>query len=359
MITRFLLIVCFVLLTDILYAQNVENDTIYDCEDNRVSSPDLISYRGRWGERGWSRFVKKNAIYPRQARRNGITGHSVVAIVIYKDGSKSEPVIEQSSDSLLDAEALRVVSMMPDFKHGWIDTMPVNVRLRIPFYFMIYSNGNTKILTYVNRPNHGLDDYCAIYTGWTALDYSFNNPDLTFLDSDFGGDLEIFDGGIFRNDKKLAFSFGGGLRVWHCAFKKAFDLKTAPGRVFADSSSLEVNQFKRHTLRVVNLSVPLAMHYRFYTKKSELSFWLMGNVRVGCRERQVYDIGGVRKKVNIKDDFLVRRFSYDCALEFTNHCVSVRVTYAPSSFFKKGVSPFAHYIIFSMGFRLFEGQLME
>ena len=101
------------------------------------------------------------------------------------------------------------------------------------------------------------------------------------------------------------------------------------------------------------------MHYRFYTKKSELSFWLMGNVRVGCRERQVYDIGGVRKKVNIKDDFLVRRFSYDCALEFTNHCVSVRVTYAPSSFFKKGVSPFAHYIIFSMGFRLFEGQKME
>ena len=93
--------------------------------------------------------------------------------------------------------------------------------------------------------------------------------------------------------------------------------------------------------------------------KCELSCWLMGNMRVGCRELQVYKANGARKKNYIKDDFLVRRFSYDLALEFTNHCISGRVTYAPSSFFKKGVFPEAHYFITSFGFKFGGGQKMD
>ena len=363
MITRFLLIVCFVLLTDILYAQNIESDTIVDCENvSWALQPDLTGVSDYKRGTGWRDFIEKFAVYPSKARQNGISGTSVVSVVIYKDGSKGKPEIVQSSDSLLDAEALRIVSLLPEFRPGHL-----NVRMKMPVHFVLYGDGKTRITTRENvKPTeYKVNAYFAMYFGLTVLGSdSYNNPEVAFLDSHplLSGDLQMYGGHIFRNGKKLAFSLGGGLRNTHYNLTKAFSLKTANNRVYGDSSTRETNEFIRHHLRVINLSVPLGVHFRFNSKKIgkyELSCWLMGNMRVGCRELQVYKAHGARKKNYIKDDFLVRRFSYDCALEFTNHCVSVRVTYAPSSFFKKDVSPFAHYIILSMGFRLFERQIME
>ncbi len=363
MTTRFLLIVCFVLMTDILSAQNIANDTIVDCENvSWQLQPDLRGVSDYKRGTGWRDFIEKFAVYPSKARQNGISGTSVVSVVIYKDGSKGKPEIVQSSDSLLDAEALRIVSLMPEFKTGHL-----NVRMKMPVHFVLYGDGKTRITTHekVQPSEYKVNAYFAMYFGLTVLYYNnVNNPEVAFLDSNpfFNGDLEIYGGHIFRNGKKLAFSLGGGLRNMHYNFTKAFSLKTENNRVYGDSSMRETDKFIRHNLRVINLSVPLGVHFRFNSKKIgkyELSCWLMGNMRVGCRELQVYKANGARKKNYIKDDFLVRRFSCDCALEFTNHCVSVRVTYAPSSFFKKDVSPFAHYIILSMGFRLFERQIME
>ena len=78
----------------------------------------------------------------RSALQNGISGTSVVSVVIYKDGSKGKPEIVQSSDSLLDAEALRVVSLMPEFKKGLF-----NVRMRMPVHFLIHGDLMSEITT--------------------------------------------------------------------------------------------------------------------------------------------------------------------------------------------------------------------
>lgn len=363
MITRFLLIVCFVLMTDILSAQNIENDTIVDCENvSWQLQPDLRGVSDYKRGTGWRNFIEKFAVYPSKARQNGISGTSVVSVVIYKDGSKGKPEIVQSSDSLLDAEALRIVSLMPEFKTGHL-----NVRMKMPVHFVLYGDGKTRITTreQVQPSEYKVNAYFAMYFGLTVLDYNnVNNPEVAFLDSHplLSGDLQMYGGHIFRNGKKLAFSLGGGLRNTHYNFLKAFSLKTENNRVYGDSSTRETDKFIKHNLRVINLSVPFGVHFRFNSQKIgkyELSCWLMGNMRVGCRELQVYKANGARKKNYIKDDFLVRRFSYDLALEFTNSCGSIRLTYAPSSFFKKGVFPEAHYFIAALGFKFGGGQKME
>lgn len=363
MITRFLSIVCLVLLTSIVCAQNVENDTIVDCENVEwMLQPDLRGISDYKRGTGWRNFIEKFAVYPSKARQNGISGTSVVSIVIYKDGSKGKPEIVQSSDLLLDAEALRIVSLLPEFMPG-----NLNIRMKMPVHFVLYGDGKTRITTRENvKPTeYKVNAYFAMYFGLTVLGCNrYNNPEVAFLDSHplLSGDLQMYGGHIFRNGKKLAFSLGGGLRNTHYNFKKAFSLKTENNRVYGDSSMRETDKFIRHNLRVINLSVPLGVHFRFNSKKIgkyELSCWLMGNMRVGCRELQVYKANGARKKNYIKDDFLVRRFSYDCALEFTNSCGSIRLTYAPSSFFKKGVFPEAHYFIAALGFKFGGGQKME
>ncbi|MBP5682782.1 MAG: TonB family protein [Bacteroidales bacterium] len=362
MYRKFLLMVCLALFGSICMAQNVENDTIYDCDSISYGyQPDFSTVSSHKTGTGWRKFIEKFAVYPSIARQNHISGTSVVSVIIYKDGSRSKPEIVQSSDSLLDAEALRVVSLMPEFRRS-----PMNIRMKIPVHFRIYGDLKTEITTYEKKQptEYKVNAYFACYFGWSVLDYP-NADEFAFLDEEhplMNGTLEMFEGCIFRNDKKLAFSVGGGLRNMHYFFQKSFSLKTNDNHVYGDSLTRESDHFKRHTLRVVNLSVPLGMHFRFNSKKEgkcELSFSLMGNMRVGCRERQVYKVNGARKKVNIKDDFLIRRFSYDLALEFTNHCVSVRLTGSPLSFFKKDVTPEVHCFCASMGFRFGGGQTFD
>ncbi|MBO7125045.1 MAG: energy transducer TonB [Bacteroidales bacterium] len=338
-----------------IYAQNIENDTIYNCEDLEWRwQPDLRHGSDYKRGTGWRKFIETFAVYPSLAKQKGISGISVVSVVIYKDGSKSIPTIVQSSDSILDAEAIRIVSLMPEFKPS-----SINIRMLMPIHFYIYDDGKTEITTYDNKHNKQNNNYLGVYFGCIL----FDGPS-EFLDTKplFNGVLELYGGHIFRNDKQLAFSIGGSVRNCHYSFTKAFSLKYDNNLVYEDTLTRENDKFKRHNLRIINLSVPLGTHLRFQTQKygkSEISFWLIGNMRIGCRERQVYEIDGTRKKINIKDDFLIRRFNYDLALEYTNHCISAKVTLSPLSLFKKDVSPYVYYFIFSMGFKFGNGQNMQ
>ena len=359
--TKAFLALVLALLTNVVRAQDVSNDTIYDMDDIEWQwRPDLRTVSDYKRGTGWRKFIEKFAEYPSKALQNGISGTSVVSVVIYKDGSKGKPEIVQSSDSLLDAEALRVVSLMPEFKKGYF-----NVRMRMPVHFLIHGDLKSEITTREDKQpkEYKIDGYFGCYFGFSMLDYP-DGDDYAFLETDnpfVNGVLEMYGGHIFRNDKKLAFSIGGGFRYWHYSFARAFSLRTDHNRVYGDSLTRENDKFRWHCLRVINLSAPLGAHFRFNSKKDnkcEFSLWLLGNMRIGCREKQIYEALGAVKKVKIKDDFLVRRFSYDLALEFTCQCGSARVTYTPSSFFKKDVKPNAHSIILSLGFKFGGGQEM-
>ena len=81
-------------------------------------------------------FLADNIKYPKGAE--DVSGRVVVQFVVDKDGSVRDPKITRSVHPLLDAEALRVVAMLPKFTPGEIDSKPVAVEYALPISFKAY-----------------------------------------------------------------------------------------------------------------------------------------------------------------------------------------------------------------------------
>ena len=82
-------------------------------------------------------FLSKNTKYPAEAHKNGTQGRVIVSFVVTDEGNIQDPVIEKGVDPLLDAEALRVIQMMPKWKPGKQRGKAVNVKFTLPVTFRL------------------------------------------------------------------------------------------------------------------------------------------------------------------------------------------------------------------------------
>ena len=80
-------------------------------------------------------FLRENTKYPEQALKDSIEGRVVVGFVIDTDGSITEPKVVRSVHPLLDAEALRVVKLMPKWEPGYQGDSLVRVKYNLPVTF--------------------------------------------------------------------------------------------------------------------------------------------------------------------------------------------------------------------------------
>ena len=84
-------------------------------------------------------FMRKNINYPADAREKDIQGRVLVTFIVNKDGSLTEPEVVKSVDPLLDAEALRLISVMPKWKPGTQRGKPVRTKFTLPVNFRLAS----------------------------------------------------------------------------------------------------------------------------------------------------------------------------------------------------------------------------
>lgn len=82
-------------------------------------------------------LIARNVRYPEMARQQVIQGKVWIAFVIDTEGYADEVWVERSVDPLLDAEALRVMKMLPRMKPATVDGKPVNLRYTIPINFRL------------------------------------------------------------------------------------------------------------------------------------------------------------------------------------------------------------------------------
>ena len=80
-------------------------------------------------------YLSKNVRYPEEAYKNGIQGRVISTFGVEKDGSITEARVVRSVDKLLDAEALRVLSTMPNWIPGRQNGEPVRVKYTVPITF--------------------------------------------------------------------------------------------------------------------------------------------------------------------------------------------------------------------------------
>lgn len=83
------------------------------------------------------KWLNANLHYPESAQTQKIQGKVVVAFIINKDGSISNPHVTTSVHPLLDREALRVVRMMPKWKPGMERKTPCRTMFVIPINFKL------------------------------------------------------------------------------------------------------------------------------------------------------------------------------------------------------------------------------
>ena len=108
--------------------------------DKLVAEPQAaaeVMPRYKGGEAEMMKFLAMNIRYPEAAMKAGKQGYVVVKFVVSKSGKVESPEIVRSVSPELDAEALRVVGMMPDFTPGTVDGKPVDCTYTLPVSFKL------------------------------------------------------------------------------------------------------------------------------------------------------------------------------------------------------------------------------
>jgi len=88
-------------------------------------------------------FIQKNLKYPESAKEKGLEGRVFIGFVVEKDGSLSSFQVLRGVCDEIDAEAVRVLKMMPKWKPGMNNGEPVRVQYTMPFKFQLTGNENT------------------------------------------------------------------------------------------------------------------------------------------------------------------------------------------------------------------------
>lgn len=89
------------------------------------------------GQAALLKWIAENVNYPAAAAENGIEGRVACSFVVNADGSISHVEVLRSKDPLLDKEAIRVLSRMPNWKPGLQQGKPVRVKFSMPVVFRL------------------------------------------------------------------------------------------------------------------------------------------------------------------------------------------------------------------------------
>ena len=89
------------------------------------------------GQEALMKFIADNVKYPAECEEKSIEGRVLVRFVIDEQGNVTNPIVVKPVDSLLDAEALRVIKLMPKWAPGQNEGKAVAVNYTVPFTFRL------------------------------------------------------------------------------------------------------------------------------------------------------------------------------------------------------------------------------
>lgn len=91
------------------------------------------------GEKAMQKFIKKNLRYPEFDAKKGIQGQTFIRFIVTQTGKITDLRIIHSLSPGCDAEAVRVIKMMPKWKPGTHKGKPAKVYYTLPFEFKLQS----------------------------------------------------------------------------------------------------------------------------------------------------------------------------------------------------------------------------
>ena len=117
-------------------------DTIYYDEGYEIEEEECINWAEvlpefPGGNDSLNAFIKQNLQYPKSAKEQGVEGTVVITFIVEKDGSVTFLRIDQSVNEEFDAEAKRLVNIMPKWKPGYRGPRFLRVPYTLPIVFKL------------------------------------------------------------------------------------------------------------------------------------------------------------------------------------------------------------------------------
>jgi len=132
---NYILVGLFFVMGCLSQTQGQTKDTVV--KDAEVFSVVEIMPEFPGGEEARMKFLHDNLKYPEELRDSAIAGRVMIGFVVEVDGSITNVEVVRSVHELLDAEAVRVTKLMPNWKPAMQRGKPVRVRFRMPINFTI------------------------------------------------------------------------------------------------------------------------------------------------------------------------------------------------------------------------------
>lgn len=89
------------------------------------------------GETAMYKFINSKLVYPKAAKENKISGKVTLRFAVEVDGSISGVSVLKGINPEFDAEAIRVIKLLPAWKPGKLDGKPVKVWYMMPVTFTL------------------------------------------------------------------------------------------------------------------------------------------------------------------------------------------------------------------------------
>ena len=120
-----------------IYAQTSVSvtDNAVNIEEVTMKPDKMPEFKG--GAASMAKFIQRNLVYPDGSKGEGIDGKVVVEFIVNKEGQVEKATVINNVNPELDAEALRVVEMMPLWIPGQKNGQNIPVKMVLPIQFKL------------------------------------------------------------------------------------------------------------------------------------------------------------------------------------------------------------------------------
>jgi TonB family protein len=120
------------------FSMDKNGEKVYETVDQMPVYPD--------GSLALQKYIAETVKYPKDAMKKGISGRVFVTFIVSKEGDVVQARVVRGVDPSLDAEALRVMSLIPKWAPGYEKGEAVNVAYTVPINFALQNDQSVIVI---------------------------------------------------------------------------------------------------------------------------------------------------------------------------------------------------------------------
>jgi len=287
------------------------------------------------------KFISQSVVYPQDAIEMNEQGRVYISFIVEKDGSLTEIKVEKGVSATIDAEAIRVIELMPKWIPGELAGVPVRTKAMMPINFTLSGDevDEEENRKYFDAHWAGFDFGTLILmsdlfkTDFHNNDY-WNNKIIRSATYNFN----FFDVKFPIIKQYLGLTTGLGWNISTIGLSSNYDINHTADTLFATVNATQ--EYRVNNLNVQYITLPLLLE--FATKQDQKkSFYLaagvIGGVRVYSNTTKTgkYSNGDFFN-LNVRSKYNFAPFSLEATVRSGYGPIGLFATYNLTTLFKEG-----------------------